>query len=126
MVNQRALIQPALATFTFVSSPALGHHEDITNQGQGELIVRLYRSLRTASLRGMTQPLLNSAVMGMETILEVLVGGKPAQYYRWQLFRARKLIQRGTLNAGGQAGDVAVDLIGGLTYDLSLFKSIKL
>jgi hypothetical protein len=102
-----------IAKFEFVGTEALGSREDITHQGVSDVSIRAFRQMRTTPLSGMKQPLLNSAIMGMETVLEVYHYGKPAIGYYWKLYRVgkkAKLVQRGKIDHNGVSGDVAVKL----------------
>lgn len=100
-----------LASFGFDNADALLPRENIVKTGDGKTVVRLFRRMRTEPLPGMKQPLLNSAVMGLETVLEVLFKGKPAKSYHWKLYRIsrkKKFVQRGVTDEFGQSGNVNI------------------
>lgn len=100
-----------LASFEFDGIEALLPRESITRLGKDGVVVRLFRRMRTSPLPGMKQPLLNHAIMGLETILEIMFEGRPAAGYRWRLYRGRKFLQKGTTDERGCCGDVQVGLV---------------
>ncbi len=104
-----------LALFEFHGIDALLPRENIVRMGNDSVSIRLFRRMRTEPLPGMKQPLLNHAIMGLETVLEILFDGKPAAYYRWKLCRLNgkslKVVQRGETDERGVSGDVAVGLL---------------
>ncbi len=102
-----------LASFEFDGIDALLPRESITRLGKDGVVVRLFRRMRTEPLPGMKQPLLNHAIMGLETILEILFEGKPAAGYRWRLYRSGKrgrFLQQGATDERGRCGDMQVGL----------------
>jgi hypothetical protein len=103
-----------LASFEFHGIDALLPRESIVRMGNDTVSIRLFRRMRTEPLPGMKQPLLNHAIMGLETVLEILFEGKPAARHRWKLCRLRgksaKVVQRGETDEHGISGDIAVGL----------------
>lgn len=103
-----------LASFDFHGVDALLPRESIVRLGNDVVSVRLFRRMRTDPLPGMKQPLLNNAIMGLETVLEILFEGKPAARYRWKLCglkgKSVRKIQTGTTDDFGISGDIEVGL----------------
>ena len=109
-----------IAEFTFSNSLAIGANETITNQHVNDIGIRIWRMMRVTPLPGMKQPLLNRAIMGMETVLEMLVAAGPAKQHRWILKCNNKIIQRGTTNDNGISGEINIDLSDDGIYVLSV------
>lgn len=105
-----------LASFEFYGIDALRPRDNIARMSSDTVSVRLFRRMRTEPLPGMKQPLLNSAIMGLETVLEILFEGKPAVSYQWKLCRlgkgkgAMRVVQCGVVGENGESGDVAIGL----------------
>lgn len=72
----------------------------------------------------MSQPLLNSAILGTETVLDLKVVGRPGTGHRWKLYRAGKLIQSGVIGPGGEADGLMVDFSG--AYRLVVLQPARL
>lgn len=100
-----------LASFDFDNAEAPLPRENIVKMGDEKVVVRMFRRMRTEPLPGMKQPLLNAAIMGLETVLEILVDGKPAVSHCWKLYlnsNKLKFIQSGVTDQCGCSGDVFV------------------
>ncbi len=101
-----------LVFFEFHGTDVFRPRENMVRMESGPINIRLFRRMRTEPLIGMKQPLLNHAIMGLETVLEIMYEGKPAVRYRWRLFhlkgKSAKMIQRGETDEHGLSGDVSI------------------
>lgn len=71
-------------------------------------VASLTREMRLDPFPGMKQPILNSAIMGYETILHVKADGKPLPNCRWYLYNGTRLVQRGRTDREGRSGELSI------------------
>jgi len=116
-----------IAKFEFTNISALAPNENLSIQGDNGIVIRIFRSLRNQSFPDMKQPARNGAIMGMETLLEIVADGQPAINYRWRLYKNNKFMQSGNINNHGFASiDVALPIdIDSNKYRLVILKPTK-
>lgn len=120
-----------LAFFEFHSTNVFRPRENMVHVANDSISIRIFRRMRTVPLIGMKQPLLNHAIMGLETVLEIMCEGKPAVRYRWKLYnlkgKSTKLAQRGETDEHGLSGDIHIGFSPlSQSYRLSIYTPKKL
>lgn len=114
-----------LAKFEFQNKLAIGANENISSQIINDVSVRLFRIMRTTPMVGMKQPLLNSAIMGFETLMEASKDGNKLSGHKWMLSRYGRYVQRGIFDNLGRSCNILIGLYDIGDFELSIYKPIE-